>query len=277
MAITLIQHLPAGTALRVFITPPAGVTKWRVLRKSADTFTGAADASAYVVTESDAVSIIDSTGLVNGSTYFYRAYDWNGTAWVDSGVTMTGTPIADYVDYSTDVVSILRERIAAGLAVEIQRGTLTHSEGKIPVLVASPTFEDTKWPVVTLHVMNDADSTRFIGEIAEPDVFNADDFEWEGYEGWLSRVQLTIGGWSINPDGRQALRKAIKRILIANLPILDEQGMYEISVSQNDRDDFQSYSAPVYQVLTQFSCLARSAVSSVDGAVREVVSTATVP
>lgn len=275
--ITLIQHFPAGSSLRIFVTPPAGVTKWRVLRKSADTFTGPTDPSAYVVSESDAVAIVDSTGLINGVTYFYRAYDWDGVAWLDSGVTVSGTPVADYEDYSTDVVSIVHQRIAAGLAVELQRGTLTHVDHKIPVLIASPTFEDTKWPVVTIHVTNDSDGSRFIGEMAEPDAFISEDNEWEGYEGWYSRVQLTIGGWSLNPDGRMALRKALKRILISNLPIFDDMGMYEISISQNDRDDFQSYSAPVYQVLTQFSCLARSAVSSVDGVIREVVSTTTVP
>lgn len=275
--IALIQRFPIGNSLRIFVTPPAGVTKWRILRKSADTFTGPDDTSAYLVSENDAVSVVDSTGLINGATYFYREYDWNGTAWVDSGVSVSASPSATYHDYTTDVVSIIRERIALGLQIEIQRGNLQHEQNKIPVLIASPTFEDTKWPVVTIHVQNDSDGHRFIGEMAEPDWFDAQDFEWVGYEGWLSRVQLTIGGWSLNPDGRMALRKAIKRILIANLPVFDAAGLYEVTFSQQDHDEFQAYSAPVYQVLTQFSCLARSAVSSVDGAIREVVTTASVP
>jgi hypothetical protein len=274
--ISLIQKFPVGNSLRLFVTPPAGVTKWRILRKSADTFTGAGDTSAYVVSENDSVSVVDAAGLVNGSTYFYRSYYWDGAAWLDSGLTVSSAPASTYDDYSTDVVSVLRERIALGLAVEIQRGTLRHEQNKIPVLIASPTFEDTKWPVVTIHVANDSDGHRFIGEMVESDEFISDDFEWVGHEGWLSRVQITIGGWDLNQDGRMALRKALKRILIGNLPVFDAAGMYEITISQSDNDEFQAYPAPVYQALTQFSCLARSAVSSVEDAIREVVMTANV-
>ena len=98
-----------------------------------------------------------------------------------------------------------------------------------------------------------------------------------GTEGWLSRVQLTITGWAINADVRAALRKAIKRIVIANLPIFDDKGMYQIGINQQDLDDFQTYSAPVYQSACQFSCLARSAVTSVDGPIQSIISTAALP
>lgn len=268
--ISLIQNLPVGNAVRVFITPAIGVTKWRVLRKSADTFTGFDDPSAYVLDESDNVAIVDATGLMNGSTYFYRDYGWNGVEWVDGGSTVSAIPAAAYNDDSVDVISILRERIHAGLVVEISKGALVHETGKIPVLLAPPTFEDTKWPVVTIHLASDSAEQRFNGEMCDSETFDIGGIGWDTSEGWLSSVQVTIVGWALNPDVRMALRKAIKRILMANLSIFDDRGMYQVAMNQQDTEDFQSYAAPVYQVMTTFSCLAKSAISSPSLRISEV-------
>lgn len=270
--ISLVQVLPVGNALRVFIVPPVGSEAVRLLRRTADTFTGYNDVGAFLVSESLDHAVIDTTGLVNGQAYFYKTYALIGGQWV-AGRTVSGTPNAIYQDESVQVVEFIRERLAAGLLVEVQRGALQHELGKIPVLIASPTFEDTKWPVVTIHVAADSSDNRFLGETIDPDWFDAEAFEWVGSEGWLSSVRLNIAGWALNADVRAALRKAIKRIIMANLPVFDERGMYQITMSQQDNDDFQSYSAPVYQSICQFSCVARSAVSAVEGAIREVIST----
>lgn len=274
--ISMIQSLPAGNAIRFFVTPPDGAITVRVLRRTADAFTGHDDAGAFRVSESLDHYVVDTTALVNGQTYFYKPYALVGASWV-AGPAVSCKPEAIYEDWSTAVVEIVRDRLAAGLVVEIQRGALQHDLGKIPVLIASPTFEDTKWPVVTIHVGSDSSDNRFIGETIEPDWFDFIGDEWVGTEGWLSRVQLNIAGWALNADVRSALRKAIKRILIANLPVFDDKGMFEISMTQQDVDDFQSYSAPVYQSICQFSCLARSAVTSVEGPIREVISIPVVP
>lgn len=262
--ISLVQCLPVGNAIRLFITPPAGAEAVRVLRRTADTFTGAMDAGAFLVTQSLDHVVIDTTSLVNGHAYYYKPYALVAGAWV-AGPTVTGTPAATYQDASSQVVEIVRERLAAGLLVEVQRGALQHEYGKIPVLIASPTFEDTKWPVVTIHVASDAPEMRWIGEMQQSDWFDPDNDEWVGTEGWLSRVQLTVAGWALNSDVRAALRKAIKRIVMANLPVFDERGLYQIGLSQQDVDDFQNYSAPVFQSVGQFTCLARSAITSPEG------------
>lgn len=274
--ISMLQPLPVGNAVRVFLVPPAGAKAVRVLRRAADTFTGADDAGAFMVAETLDHVVVDTVGIVNGVAYWYKAYALVGGVWV-AGESRSATPNAIYQDESTDVVSILRERLSAGLLVELQRGTLTHELGKIPVLIASPTFEGTKWPVVTIHVGNDGDEMRWIGETDIPDWFDADADEWVGNEGWLGRVQLNVTGWSINSDERKTLRQAIKRIVIGNLPVFDAQGLSEVSIKQQDVDDFQSYSAPVYLSSSQFSCLARSAVSSVEGPIRTVVVTPVAP
>lgn len=268
--ISLVQPLPVGNAIRLFLAPPSGAAAVRVLRRTADTFTGAADTGAHLIAETLDHTVLDTTALVNGQTYHYKPYALVGGVWV-AGPTVTGVPAATYQDHSAQVVELIRERLAAGLLVEVQRGSLQHEMGKIPVLIASPTFEDTKWPVVTIHVATDSSDNRFLGEVVEPDWFDVIGEEWVGTEGWLSRVQLNIAAWALNADVRAALRKAIKRIIMANLPVFDDRGIYQVSMTQQDVDDFQSYSAPVYQSICQFSCLARSAVTSVDSPIVDVV------
>ena len=248
----------------------------RVLRRTLDAFTGADDAGAFLVAETLDHVVVDTTAVVNGQTYYYKPYALIAGVWV-AGPTRTADPAAIYEDWSVPVVELVRERLSAGLLVEIQRGDLQHELGKIPVLIASPTFEDTKWPLVTIHVATDSSEQRFLGETIEPDWFDVIGDEWVGTEGWLSRVQLNIAGWALNADVRAALRKAIKRIIIGNLPVFDERGVYQVSMTQQDVDDFQSYSAPVYQSICQFSCLARSAVTSVEGPIREVIATPNMP
>lgn len=266
----MVQTLPVGNALRVFVVPPDGATLTRVLRRPTDAFTGADDAGAHLVGESDAHVFLDSTALINGQTYFYRDYHLVGGVWV-AGTSVSGVPSAGYRDLSVEVVEHVRERVSAGLLVEIQRGSLQHETGRIPVLIASPTFEDTKWPVVTIHVASDSPEHRWIGEMEGPDWLDPIENEWVQTEGWLSNVRLTVAGWALNADTRAALRKAIKRIVMANLAVFDDRGMYQISLNQQDVDDFQSYSAPVYQSIGQFSCLARSAVSVADSPLTDIV------
>ena len=268
--ISYVQPLPVGNAIRLFLAPPSGATAVRVLRRTADTFTGASDTGAFVVAETIDHTALDTTALINGQTYYYKPYALVGGVWV-AGSTVSGIPAATYQDHSAQVVEFIRERLAAGLLVEVQRGSLQHEMGKIPVLIASPTFEDTKWPVVTIHVATDSSDNRFLGEAIEPDYYDEPEGEWVGAEGWLSRVQLNIAGWALNADVRAALRKSIKRIVIANLPVFEEHGMYQVGVTQQDVDDFQSYSAPVYQSICQFSCQARSAITSVGTPIGDII------
>ena len=84
--------------------------------------------------------------------------------------------------------------------------------------------------------------------------------------------------------GAPALGRAIRRgaclddavlhcqlLLMANLPVFDDAGLLQIDCAFSDIEDFQSYAAPVYQALCNFSCLAPSAVESTDPAIRDVV------
>lgn len=274
MPITQIQKLPIGNAVRVFIQPPAGATRWRLLRKTADSFSGQDDPEASVIHDGDERVVLDAEALINGTTYCYKLYTWNGSVWA-AEPSVSAVPNPNFTDIGTDVLSVVRDRLDEGLKVYVANGTLTHPKGHIQVLTAPPAFEDTAWPVVTVHLMQDAPGERGIGELIGIDEFDADAWDWKSSEGWLSRVQLTIIGWCLNADQRIALRRALKAIVIGNLPIFDAYGMVQIEFQQSDTEDFQSYAAPVYQVSNTFSCLAPSAVSTTDPAITDVEETIT--
>jgi hypothetical protein len=268
--ISLIQPVSAGNALRVFLVPPAGAVQWRLLRKVADTFAGEDDPEALLVYEGADKITLDILQLVNGRKYYYRPYYLVDDAWVP-GDTASAVPNAIYEELGGDVLSLVRDRLDLGLQVEVERETLRHAEDYIPVLTAPPIYEDTVFPVVTVHLSNEQPAERTVGETVEVDDFDAG--QWTEKEGWLARTQLTIMGWSINPDERIALRRALRRIVQTNLPIFDFAGMVEIEFSQQDTEDFASYAVPVYQVLCTFSCSAPAQVGAKVGAIKEVITT----
>ena len=162
-----------------------------------------------------------------------------------------------YVDYSVDSLSLVRDRLAAGLAVEVARGTLIPSTGAIPVLTAPPQFDDTRWPMVSVHLVSESPSERSIGEMLVSDSFDQDANQWTESEGWLANVQIAVIGWSMNPDERIALRKAIRRVVIGNLSVFDAAGMVTPEFSIQDVDSVAGeYPAPVYQAAGTFTCQA---------------------
>lgn len=259
--ISWISPLAVGNAVRLFLQPPAGSTLWRVLRKDANTFTGEADAGALKVYEgSDQIAPLDVALLVNGSTYWYRAYYWNGTVW-SASTSRSVVPAATYEDASTDVPTILRDRIEAGLVAEVARGKLFPQSGAVPVVTAPPQWESTAWPVVSVHLDSESRSTSSLGEMSEIDQFATGPVEWQGFEGWLSDVRVNITAWSQNVDERAALRQALRRIIIANLGVFDDAGIVLPNFSQQDTDFISGeYPGLVYASSAVFSCQAPARV-----------------
>lgn len=268
--IAMIMPLAVGNALRVFLEPPAVATKWRLLRKAADTFTGPDDASAFLAYEGTDRIIVDAANLQNGAPQFYRAYYWDGVSWLASA-SAVGTANSTYEDCSTDVLETVRDRLTVGLIEEVRRKTVQPNAGLIRVLTAPPVYEDTRWPMVSVHLMSEQPSVRAVGELVESDVFDTD--EWNEHEGWLAHVQLAIVGWHQNPDERIAMRKALRRIIVGNLPVFDAKGMLQIEFSQQDVDAVSGeYPAPVYQAACTLTCLAPVVVRSKAGVVTDVES-----
>lgn len=270
-----VRPIYSGNALHLSLVPPSGATRWKVLRKGADDFTGASDPDAYLAYEGTDRSIMDTHALQNELPAFYRAYYWDGLAWTASA-TATGTPQATYEDASTDVLSIVRDRLEAGLAVEVARQKLNPDHGYIQVLTAPPAADGgVQLPVVTVHLANEDQAERGIGEMIAPDEFNTVTSEWSESEGWLAKVQLEIVGWCLNPDERVELRKALRRIVVANLAIFDAAGMVEITFSQQDVDALSGeYAANIYQATCSFNCLAPVRVTSSADPIIDVTVTA---
>lgn len=266
--ISLIQTIAAGNALRIFRETPVGASGARLLRKVTDTFAGEEDPDAFLVSDQVDGAVVDMTSLVNGTLYFYRAYYLVEGIWTDSGTSVSATPTATYQDAATDAFSLVRDRLDLGLQVEVARGALTHADGHIKVLTAPPQHEDTVWPVVTVHLTSESSDVRGIGELTVPDFF--DDGDWNEGDGWLADVQMVIMGWSLNPDERIELRKALRRIIVANLPVFDAAGMVMPKFQQQDTEDFSSFNAPVYQVMCTFSCVAPVRVGSNVDAITDV-------
>jgi hypothetical protein len=258
------QIVPAavGNALQIFLAPPADALSWRLLRNETGVFADQSDPAAVCLYGgNDLTCVMDSDCLVNGKPYCYCVFYCDGAEWAASAVVWA-TPASTYTDQSVDVLSIVRDRLDCGLQTEILLGNLSPSSGAIAVLNAPPVFEETSWPVVTVHLTSDASGERGIGELLMPDAFDPVSTQWRETQGWLARVQLTIVGWSKNPDERIDLRKALRKIVIGNLDVFDSVGMVRVDFSQQDVDELSSYPAPVYQVMCTFSCEAPAGVSA---------------
>lgn len=284
--ISLVQPLHVGNALRLFIEPMAGAVRWRILRRASDTFAGPDDDSAYLVYEGVDRIIIDDRYLTNEQMAFYKPYyTADGVVWT-AGPTASGTPAAIYEEHTTDAMSVVRERLEAGLKIEVERGNLINELGYIQVYTAPPSLEQNlMFPLVTITLDSDASDIRGIGEDISGDEFDAIGFDWLESEGWWANVQLSIVGWSLNSDERIELRKAIRRVIIANMPVLVSHGIDQINLSMSDIDSVNGeYGAPLYQVMANFSCVAPvrvggrvDAITDVSVDVRDVEVTARSP
>lgn len=253
--ISAIQQILSGNALRLFIEPPANAIKWRILRKGADTFSGHDDVSALVVHEGTDRVFLDIESLTNDTPAFYRVYYWDGTNWTASP-TSSGTPVAEFAEVTTDTQTIVRDRIERGLQVEVARGNFITELGYIQVYTAPPSLEQNlQFPCVTITLSSESPAETAIGaDIFGDDPDGADYFESEG---WIAQVQLEIVAWSLNSDERLELRKALRRIIIANRSVFASRGIVDVKVDFQDVDAVSGeFNAPMYQAMASFSCLA---------------------
>jgi hypothetical protein len=256
-----VQPLSVGNALRLFIQPPAGAARWKVLRNGSGVFAGHDDPSALVAYDGTEKVVVDIESLQNGTAAYYRPFytSNNGASWL-AGPVASGTPAATYEEQTTDVLVTLRARLEAGLKVECQRGHLINELGYIPVFTASPAMDhDLRLPLVTVHLESEDSGERGIGECIGS--------SFDDEEGWLSNVSVVVVGWSLNGDERAELRQAIRRIIIANFPVFEGMGWVLPHLAQQDVDAVGGeYPAPIYQVMNTFTCIAPVRVASVSSA-----------
>lgn len=262
-----IQVIPLQAGNAVLLVLDA-IGQAKILRKTALPFTGHDDPDATLIFSGDAdetnFGVLDDT-VTNGIAYHYQAYvlvDDDPVTYEEIDYDpQSVTPAATYVDKSTDVRKILLDRIDLGFQQEIARGLLRikpqprESVGRVAVQSAPPSFQDTSWPVASVHLSSESQGERGIGETIDPG-------EGQG-EGWLARHVYTLGLWSQNPDERNALHKALRRILMANLPVFDAYGVVTPQFEAQDQDFISGeYPAPVYASMFTFTCEAPQAIAS---------------
>jgi hypothetical protein len=264
-----VASLPVGNAVKIVHRMPRGANSVRVLRSDQPSFVDAFDPTATLIYEGDCDSLVDASAL-NGVTYHYMLFYLIGVTWTATPVYSV-TVASTYEDHTVDFQTLVLDRIRAGLAVELERGVLSHDDSEIPTLSGAPVYEDTRFPIVTVTLQSEASSLRALGE-----QIDYDDPEQE-HEGWIARSAISIVGWSQNPDQRIALRKAIRRVVVANLPIFADAGINEIEFSQNDIDELSAYPAPIYQVAGSLSGLLPVIVRNQAPIVRSVQSTVISP
>lgn len=271
--ISYAHPLPIGNAVRLILEPPADAVRWRILRKASDSFAGHDDASAAVIYEGNETTLVDTHYLQNDAMAFYKPFYSadDGATWTEAA-TASATPRATYYDYSTDVMDFLRDRLEAGLKVEVERGVIAAEHGYVQTFSAPPLQEVAVFPVVTLHLESEKPGERAIGEYIGGDEFDIAEGDWEDSDGWLADVRLQIIGWSLNADERSALRKAIRRVVVGNLSVFNSRGIQEIDLELSDVDAMNGeYGVPqMFQVVGVFTCQAPVNVGGKVNAIKDV-------
>ena len=265
--ISMILPMAIGNALKLHVTPPSGAEYWRVLRKDTDDISGPDDVNALQAYEGDDRVFIDTVSLMNEVRAYYTPFYWISGAWV-RGSSNYGTPTPTYEDYSTEVVSLVRDRLEAGLTVEVQRGNILNELGYVQVLTAPPNVKmNISFPLVTLSLEDESPSIRGIGEEDFGDYEDDDAEEWLESDGWLANVRLRLDGWSLNPDERIELRKAIRRVMIANFHVFASKGVIlpHLTLSDTDAVNGEFGNTPLYLVTGEFTCTAPVRVGHMAG------------
>jgi hypothetical protein len=200
---------------------------------------------------------MDFEGLTNGVPAWYRVYCDDGVTWTASGHAVSVTPAYQSQPnfHSPDVAATIRYRLELGLANELALGNLSHEANAIPVLSAPPLVDTVRFPVVTVNLESRSSMERGIGEQVIEDYFARAEDVWNSFEGWLDQSTVRITGWTLNPDDRIRLRDAIQRLLMLNLPVFDAAGFFRIDITQHDTADFESFNAPMYQCVMDFTCI----------------------
>ena len=265
--ISMIQPIAIGNALKLFLTPPADAEYWRVLRKGTDDISGPDDEYALVAYEGDERGFVDCASLQNEIRAYYTPFYRVNGAWV-RGQGNYGTPAPTYEDYSTEVLSLVRDRLEAGLTVEVERGNLMNELGYIQVLTAPPQVNmNISFPLVTVTLEEESPAVRGIGDDISGEYLDEEDDTWLEENGWLANVCLNMVGWSLNPDERIELRKAIRRVIVGNLNVFADKGIVlpNLTLSDTDAVNGEYGDTPLYLVMGDFTCTAPVRVGHMAG------------
>lgn len=271
MKFNLLQPISCGNAVRLVVQPTGNETRWRLLRKETNVFTGHDDPAAFVVHDGASRFLTDARLLVNGVAYHYALYGYAAGSW---GVPVMASvvPEALFEDASVDPQELVRERVDVTLHSMIQRGLVQLSRSNVAVMSIPFYTQGGELPVVTVLYGNGSATGHALGEQMSTDEFDGSDFI--GTQGWHESISLEVSAWSLNAQERNTIRKALQAVIAANLGIFAESGLMNFEVqSVQDTEDTQSMNAPIYQTVIRVGCQAVCAVTEVDGSFTSVSTT----
>lgn len=268
MKFNSLQSLGCGNAIRIIVESTAGESRWRVLRKESNDFSGANDPAAFLVHDGAERFLTDARLLVNGVTYFYAIFGRIADSW-SLPVVRSIAPVATFDDASVDVQELVRERLDLTLNSMIARGKLPLTKPTLSVMSIPFYTQGGEFPVVTVLFGGSSPVVRSLGDVVGSDVFI--DGGITELQGWLSSVSVEVTAWSLNAEERNILRKAIEAAVASNLHVFDDLGlqMFEVQ-SVQDSEDTQSMNAPVYQTTLRLGCTAVTATTDEFGIIATV-------
>lgn len=247
MRFNQLQAIACGNAIRLMVQPTAGESRWRVLRKEANDFSGADDPSAFLVHDGADQFVTDARLLVNGVTYYYAVFGYTSGAW-GVPVVASAVPSSNFKDVSVDALELVRERIDVTLHAMIARGLAALSTPTIPVMSIPFYTQGGTLPVVTVLYGGSQAVSHGIGEQVGWDEHEGS--RWFEPHGWHESTSIEISAWSLNAEERNSLRVALKAVIAANLGVLEDQGLNMVEVqSVQDSEDMQSMNVPIYQTV----------------------------
>ncbi len=273
MTIKYLQDLSrAAAAVYLYLEPPVGPSHLRLVRRYNQVFpalpTGAGNTEIYAGPLT--AGVLDWHEVLPGAVHWYAPYYLTGTTWT-LGTAHSITPTVQTHAPTLDSLDVLRERVEVGLNALLADGYLRHPRNQFSVLTAPPALEDACFPAVAVHLDQARADTHFIGGFIGNDTTETGQVSTN--EGWWSRYQVQVEAWSLNPDERRLLRRALRDILVSGRDVLELIGLMELEVSLADSEDFQSYSAPLYHTLAKLTYLAPDVIWSEAAPLREIVIT----
>ena len=270
MTIKYLQDLSrAGAAVYLYLDPPTGPSHLRLVRRYDATFpalpTGTGNVEVYAGPTTG--GILDWHEVVPGAVHWYAPYYLTGATWT-LGTAHSITPTIQTHAPTLDSLDVIRERIEVGLNALVADGYLRHPRNQFSVLTAPPVLEDACFPAVAVHLDQAVADTHVVGGFIGED--STEDGLQRETEGWWARYQVQVEAWSLNPDERRLLRRALRDILVSGRDVLELIGLMELEVSLADSEDFQSYNAPLYHTVAKLSYLAPDVVWSEAAPLREI-------
>lgn len=259
--------------MRLLLALAPDSTAMRILRRTDDAFAGPDDPNAVLVGDDwEDTWLVDSgDDLTDGVQVWYRCFDWVDGAWVDQGISFAATPAVNFEPDGLDPQEFVRDRMQTGIAYAVAQNWLLPASGSIEVTTAPFQLSETvTFPTVSVHLESTGPADRAIGDslIDEFDQFSG---QFEGTEGWIARTSLNIVGVSQNPDERIQLRKVLRQVVQANLPVFAGAGLRNIEFSQTDSEEFRENNVPLYKTNGMFSCLSPAWIRAGAGAPPTVV------